>query len=325
MIAFVTGVTGQDGHHMARLLLSKGIEVVGLTRDVTRATAAFTDPAFEGLKLEPLDYAEPGAFGRLFRQYRPEQVYNFAAKATGVGMFDAPAEMTRLNGTFVLDILEAIRHDAQPSRTSFCQASSSEMFGDVQVSPQDETTAFRPRSPYGAAKLFAHNMLGVYRSAFGIRASSAILYNHESWRRSTQFVTRKIANGAARISLGLDSVLKLGPLDITRDWGYAPEYVDAMRLMALAEQPTDYVVSTGKLNTIRHLCAIAFGHLGLDYKAHVQGNAADTRISHSVNLHGNPSKIRNDLGWSAQRSIDDIMIEMVEHDLSLLGKANSSR
>jgi GDPmannose 4,6-dehydratase len=325
MIAFVTGITGQDGHHMARLLLSKGVEVVGLTRDVTRASAEFTDKAFEGLALEPLDYNEPGAFGRLFRRYRPEQVFNFAAKATGVGMFDAPAEMTRLNGTFVLDILEAIRHDVQPGRTSFCQASSSEMFGDVQVSPQDENTAFRPRSPYGAAKLFAHNMLGVYRAAFGIRASSAILYNHESVRRSTQFVTRKIASGVARISLGLDSVLKLGPLDTTRDWGYAPEYVDAMRLMALAEQPTDYVVATGKLNTIQHLCAIAFGHLGLDYTAHVQANSADTRVSHSVNLHGNPSKIRNDLGWSAQRSIDEIMIEMVEHDLSLLGKAKPAR
>jgi len=325
MIAFVTGVTGQDGHHMARQLLSMGVEVVGLTRDVTRAKTEFTDGAFQGLKLEFLDYAEAGAFGRLFRRYRPEQVFNFAAKATGVGMFDAPAEMTRLNGTFVLDILEAIRHDAQPERTSFCQASSSEMFGDVSVSPQDEGTTFRPRSPYGAAKLFAHNMLGVYRSAFGIRASSAILYNHESWRRSTQFVTRKIANGAARISMGLDSVLKLGPLDITRDWGYAPEYVYAMRLMALAEQPSDYVVATGRLHTIRHLCSIAFGHLGLDYTAHVQANAADNRINHSVNLHGNPSKIRNDLGWSAHQSINDIMIEMVEHDLSLLRIARSVR
>lgn len=318
MIAFVTGVSGQDGHHMTRLLLGQSITVVGLARDVSRAKSEFADPTFDSMLFETFDYAETGAFDRLFRKYRPELVFNFAAKATGAGMFDAPTEMTRLNGTFVLDILEAIRNDPEPERTAFCQASSSEMFGDVQASPQDENTPCRPRSPYGAAKLFAHNMLGIYRSAFEIRASSAILYNHESCRRSSQFVTRKIANGAARIFMGLDMVLKLGSLETTRDWGYAPEYVEAMYLMARSAQPADYVVATGKLSTIRHLCEVAFGHLGLDYTMHVQANVADVRVSHSVNLHGNSLKIKNMLGWSAKRSIDSIIVEMVEHELSLL-------
>lgn len=318
MIAFVTGVTGQDGHHMARLLLSKGVEVIGLTRNVKRAESEFEGEAFTGLALAPLDYADPESFGSLFRHYRPELVFNFAAKATGVGMYVDPGEITRLNGTFVLDILEAIRNDVNPERTSFCQASSSEMFGNTQESPQGESTAFRPRSPYGVAKLFAHNMLGVYRSAFGIRASAAILYNHESCRRTTNFVTRKITNGAARISLGLDSILELGSLDITRDWGYAPEYVNAMWLMAMSSKQEDYVVATGKLNTVRHLCEVAFDYLGLDYSQHVKANLADTRISQSVNLHGNPSKIHDDLGWSAHRSIEEVIIQMVDHDLELL-------
>jgi GDPmannose 4,6-dehydratase len=318
MKAIVTGITGQDGYYMAQLLLREGIGVVGLARDPESSRQQFQPPQFSGIEFERFDYNDKGAFETVFQKYQPEFVFNLAAKATGQGMFDAPSEMIRLNGTFVLDILETIRNSPHPERTSFCQASSSEMFGNVQVSPQDEFTPFRPKSPYGAAKLYAHNMVGIYRAAYGIRCCSAVLYNHESIRRSTQFVTRKIANGAARISLGLQDHLQLGALDTSRDWGHAPEYVRAMYLMAAREQPADYVVATGKLNTVRRLCEIAFDHVGLNYNDYVRIDTSGARVNPSIDLHGNPSRIANDLGWRAERSIEKIISDMVDHELSML-------
>jgi GDPmannose 4,6-dehydratase len=317
MKAIVTGISGQDGYFMARLLLNKGIEVVGLSRDPDAHTLEFSGPEFAGLILEPFDYAASGAFDRTFKYHQPELVFNFAAKATGQGMFDAPAEMTRLNATFVLDILEAIRHSPNRERTAFCQASSSEMFGNVTESPQNELTPFRPKSPYGAAKLYAHQMIGIYRSAFGVRCCSAILYNHESVRRSAQFVTRKIANGVARVKLGLDDHLQLGALDMSRDWGYAPEYVRAMYAMATAPHAEDYVVATGRLNSVRRLCEIVFSHVGLDYTDYVRVNSTAARINHSTDLHGDPSRIARELGWRAERRIEEIMTEMVDYEMAL--------
>ena len=318
MKAIVTGITGQDGYYMAQLLLREGIGVIGLARDPKSSREQFPLPQFAGLEFEKFDYNHPGLFEKVFRKYQPNFVFNFAAKATGQGMFDAPSEMIRLNGTFVLDILEVIRNSPDPERTSFCQASSSEMFGNAQLSPQDESVPFWPKSPYGAAKLFAHNMVGIYRDVYGLRCCSAILYNHESIRRSAQFVTRKIANGAARISLGLQGHLQLGALDTSRDWGYAPEYVRAMYLMAAREQPADYVVATGKLNTIRRLCEIAFGHVGLKYNDYVRIDAKNARVNPSIGLHGDPSRILRDLGWRAEFSIEKIISEMVDYELSIL-------
>jgi GDPmannose 4,6-dehydratase len=232
-------------------------------------------------------------------------VFNYAAKATGQGMFDAPQEISRLNGGFVLDILEAIRASPRREAIAFCQASSSEMFGNVTETPQSETTPFRPKSPYGAAKLYAHNLVGIYRSVYGIRCSSAILYNHESVRRSNQFVTKKIAHAAASIKLGRFRSLTLGSLD-------------AMYRMARADAPDDFVVATGRLSTVRDLCEIAFGHVGLDYREFVETQKSDFRVADSVNLHGDPSRIRERLGWEARTSIRDVMTGMVDHELKII-------
>ncbi len=316
--AVVTGVSGQDGYFMGLLLQARGIEVIGLARDPASCKAQFDVAGFERFTFEAFDYARPDAFSDVVRRHQPDLVFNFAAKATGQGMFDAPAEMARLNGTFVLDILEAIRTSPDRERIGFCQASSSEMFGAAVETPQSERTPFRPRSPYGAAKLYAHHMIGIYRAAYGMRCSSAILYNHESIRRSTQFVTRKIANGAVRIKLGFADQLPLGPLETARDWGYAPEYVEAMYLMATAPQPADYVVATGRLNTVRRLCEIAFGHLGLNYMDYVRANVGEVRLASSLNLLGDPSQIERDLGWRAKRPIEDIMVELVDHEMTQL-------
>jgi GDPmannose 4,6-dehydratase len=317
MRAIVTGVAGQDGYHMTRLLLGEGHSVVGVTRDVAAARAEFV--GVQGaLEFVQFDYSSIGQFGRLLSDVQVDLVFNYAAKATGQGMFDAPQEISRLNGGFVLDILEAIRASPRREAIAFCQASSSEMFGNVTETPQSETTPFRPKSPYGAAKLYAHNLVGIYRSVYGIRCSSAILYNHESVRRSNQFVTKKIAHAAASIKLGRFRSLTLGSLDGVRDWGYAPEYVDAMYRMARADAPDDFVVATGRLSTVRDLCEIAFGHVGLDYREFVETQKSDFRVADSVNLHGDPSRIRERLGWEARTSIRDVMTGMVDHELKII-------
>lgn len=321
MKAVVTGVAGQDGYYMTQLLAHRDIAVLGLTSNLEGAEAQFAPQPVAGLTLAEFDYSLPGEFSRILDEYQPDLVFNFAAKATGQGMFESPHEMGRLNGGFVVDVLEALRHSPRRRQISFCQSSSSEMFGNVTETPQSESTAFRPKSPYGAAKLYAHHMVGIYRTTYDLRCCAAILYNHESVRRSTQFVTRKIARGAASIKLGLADQLPLGALDICRDWGYAPEYVQAMYLMASASQPTDYVIATGRLNSVRRLCELAFGQVGLDYRQYVRVDANARRTVESVNLLGDPGKIRRELGWSAEVGIEAIMVELVDHEMNLLKAA----
>lgn len=318
MRAVVTGVAGQDGYYMARLLAEKGVSVLGLSSNLDHARREFARERLSDLTLAAFDYARPGNFADVLHAFQPDLIFNFAAKATGQGMFDAPYEMNRVNGAFVIDILEAMRGSDRRERITFCQASSSEMFGNVAETPQTESTPFRPKSPYGAAKLYAHNMINIYRSTYSLRCCSAILYNHESVRRSTQFVTKKIANGAAMIKLGQADHLTLGSLDISRDWGYAPEYVQAMYLMATADAVDDYVVATGRLSTVREICGVAFGHLGLDYNQYIRLSVDSRRAVESVHLHGDPGKIKRELGWSAERTIEDTMIELVDHEMSRL-------
>ncbi len=319
MKAIVTGIAGQDGYYMARYLLAEGYSVTGLTRDVEAARKEFAgvDGSLECIQF---DYSTVGEFGRLLASADVDLIFNFAAKATGQGMFDAPLEISRLNGGFVLEILEAIRSSGRRESLAFCQASSSEMFGNVAQTPQTEATPFRPKSPYGAAKLYAHHLVGIYRATYSIRCSSAILYNHESIRRSNQFVTKKIAHAAASIKLGEARTLTLGSLDGVRDWGYAPEYVEAMYRMAKADVADDYVVATGHLSTVRDLCEIAFGRVGLDYREFVETQKSDFRVSDSVNLHGDPSKILRQLGWEARTLIRDVMIGMVDHELKIIAR-----
>jgi GDPmannose 4,6-dehydratase len=314
MKAIVTGVTGQDGHFAAKLLVSKGYEVVGLTSRAGGVEQAVTELA--GVTAEEFDYRATGAIGDLVSRIRPSLIMNFAAKATGRGMFDEPEAMARLNGGFVLDILEAIR-TIDPG-ISFCQASSAEMFGDVEACPQNECTPFRPKSPYGAAKLYAHNLIGIYRRAFGLRAASAILYNHESVRRTTDFVTRKIARAAAEISLGMAKDFRLAGITAQRDWGYAPEYVEAMFRIANAAQPQDYVVATGQLHSVGQVCEICFAHVGLDFRDFLIIEPGLQRPIETTNVCGDPSAIERDLGWRAETGIQAILTEMVDHDLNAL-------
>lgn len=317
-LAIVTGVTGQDGYYMTHKLLSNGYEVLGLTTNLQRAQAHFASKKSESLHLLEFNYKLTGEFTKVLDDYQPTVIFNFAAKATGQGMFGTPYEISRLNGGFVLDILEAIRQSQRHRDIVFCQASSSEMFGDVTEIPQTEVTPFRPKSPYGAAKLYAHNMVKIYRSIYGVRCCSAILYNHESVRRSAAFVTKKIANAAARITLGQADSLKLGSLDSMRDWGYAPEYVNAMFLMTCKDNLEDYIVATGQLNTVRDLCRSAFEHLDLDYLDYVECQASNVRETESFDLQGNPEKIKEELGWSAKKNIREIMVELVEFEIKQL-------
>lgn len=311
MKAVVTGISGQDGRYMAELLASRGITVIGLTsRPVGEAPPGI--PA----EIRRFAFDEPGAIEGVIEDVRPDLVFNFAAKATGRGMFDAPLEMCRLNGTFALDILEAIRRIDPAIR--LCQASSAEMYGDVLQCPQNEDTAFRPKSPYGAAKLYAHNLVGIYRNAFGLKCCSAILYNHESPRRPTAFVTRKIARAAAAIKLGQARQLSLGSLETQRDWGYAPEYVDAMFRMATADCQQDFVVATGRLSTIEDLCRICFSHVDLDYRDYLVIDQALQRPIETLNVQGDPSRIEAALGWRAEIPVQTFMREMVDSDLANL-------
>ena len=303
---------------MTQRLLDDGFEVLGLTSDRQRAADVLSGRLSSPAELLEFNYERPGEINQILEDYRPDYFFNFASKATGQGMFDLPYLVNRLNGVFVIDVLEAIRQSSRFEDIVFCQASSSEMFGNVTETPQNEMTPFRPKSPYGAAKLYAHNMINIYRANYGVKCCSAILYNHESIRRSINFVTKKIANAAVRIKLGEIDEISLGSLDAQRDWGYAPEYVDAMYRMARAKNLQDYVIATGKLHSVRDLCEAAFGHLQMDFNDYVRSQPDNLRKVESVNLHGNPEKIEADLGWRANKAVKDIMVELVNYELNRL-------
>jgi len=319
MKAIVTGVSGQDGYYIARNLLDRGCEVVGLTSDPQKSGRIASELPDKGFSIEAFSYDRRGAFTELLARIRPDLVFNMAARATGQGMFDAPYEMSRLNGTFVLDILEAVR--AVDPEVRVVQASSAEMFGDVETCPQNERTCFRPKSPYGAAKLYAHNLIGVYRRAFGLRCSAAILFNHESIRRTTDFVTRKIARAAAEIALGRVRRFSLGSIDAHRDWGYAPEYAEAMVRMAFQQDPKDYVLATGSLTSVARACEICFDHVGLDYCEYLDVDQSLQRTIQTINVCGDARAIYDDLGWKAETGIEQILTEMVDYDLRMLADA----
>ena len=313
MRALITGISGQDGHYAAKALIRRGYDVVGLSSDARKVERIAGEFVGEPVQARLFDYNAPGAIGALIAEVEPDLILNYVAKSTGQGMFDAPLSIGRLNGFFVLEVLEAIR--AAGREIGFCQASSAEMYGDVDACPQTEQTCFRPKSPYGAAKLYAHNLVGIYRSAYGLRCSSAILYNHESVRRGHAFVTRKIARAAAAIKLGQQDELVLASIDAERDWGYAPEYAEAMIQMALNQAPADYVVATGRLSSVRDVCAWCFERVGLNYRDYLRIDEGLARPVQTVGVCGDPSAIRRDLGWQAIVPIERVMAEMVDHDL----------
>lgn len=298
----IFGDSGQDGQHLKQLLEKLNCEQISLDSKIK----------FE----QPTEVIEQ-EIKAVLEKYMPTCIFNFAALATGAGMFDDPHKMLQVNGCAVAGILEAIRK--YKPNTKFCQASSSEMFGLPNVSPQNETTEFNPRTPYGAAKLLAHNLIGIYRVQYDLFACSAILFNHESSLRSTKFITRKITQAAAKIKLGIENKLVVGNLDARRDWGFAPDYVKGMWLMLQEEKPDDYVFSTGITHSISDLCQIAFMHLDLDYRDYVTVNQSiNLRAKEGLQLVGDSTKARKELYWAPSISFKTMIQEMVDSDLKLL-------
>lgn len=315
-VAVITGVTGQDGSYLAELLLGQGYRVIGLTRSIDQARSSLSACVADSITLAEWDPTDQNAIKSLVEHFSPKEIYNLAGYTSGAGMFDDPAAIGDINGLTVIRILEAIR--AVDSSIRFCQASSREVFGAAQHSPQNEKTPMFPRSPYGAAKMYADSMVRIYREHYSLYAASAILFNHESPRRGHSFITRKITHAAARIKLGLDSQLKLGNLNAVRDWGCATDYVRAIWLMLQQSQPDDFVIATGIPHSVRDVCTVAFGFLDLDYRDYVVEAADYFRPIEEIPLIGDSSKASSVLGWRPTVTFNDVIVEMVRSDLEAL-------
>ncbi len=322
MKALITGITGQDGSYLAEFLLAKGYDVYGIIRrsssfNTARIDGIYQDPHTSEATLHLVygDLNDASSLNKIIRTVQPDEIYNLGAQSHVRVSFDIPEYTAEITALGTVRLLEAIRESGL--KPKFYQASSSEMFGKVQEVPQRETTPFYPRSPYGAAKVYAHWITVNYREAYGLFACSGILFNHESPRRGETFVTRKITKAAARIKLGLQRDLFLGNLDAKRDWGYAGNYVEAMWLMLQQEQPDDYVVATGETHTVREFLDVAFGHLGLDWKEHVQIDPRYYRPTEVDLLIGDPSKAREELGWKPTVDFHQLAVMMVEADLEV--------
>ena len=316
--ALITGITGQDGAYLSQLLLEKGYTVHGLLRRSASADVIGERLRWIGVldrvTLHDGDLMDLSSIIRIIDRVQPVEVYNLAAQSFVHASWQQPILTGNVTGMGAVNVLEAVRIVAPRAR--FYQASSSEMFGKIQEAKQSERTPFYPRSPYAAAKLYAHWMTVNYRESFGMHASSGILFNHESPLRGIEFVTRKITDGVARIKLGLASELTLGNLDATRDWGHARDYVQAMWAMLQQDVPDDYVIATGRTVSIRDFCAIAFGYAGLDWQAHVRTSAAFMRPAEVEVLLGDAGKARAKLGWAAATTLEELAAEMVEADLA---------
>jgi GDPmannose 4,6-dehydratase len=322
--ALITGITGQDGSYLAEYLLARDYEVHGIIRrastfNTSRIDHLYTDPHVNGVRLF-LHYGDLGdavQMVKLLYELKPDEIYNLGAQSHVRVSFDIPEYTGDVDGLGTLRILEAIREAGLVKRVRFYQASSSEMFGKVQETPQTERTPFWPRSPYGCAKVFAHWLTVNYRESYRLHASNGILFNHESPRRGETFVTRKITRAAARIKLGLQDSLYLGNLEARRDWGYAKEYVEMMWLMLQQDEPGDYVVATGETHSVRDFCEEAFNRAGLDWSRYVQHDARYERPAEVDMLVGDSAKAKRQLGWEPKVRFKDLVSIMVEADLEL--------
>lgn len=333
--ALITGITGQDGSYLAEFLLGKGYEVHGIIRrsssfNTGRIDSLYQDPHVPDVRLRLAygDLNDASSLNTILRTIQPDEIYNLGAQSHVRVSFEIPEYTAEVTGVGTIRLLEAIRESGQ--RPKFYQASSSEMFGKVQEIPQRETTPFYPRSPYGAAKLYAHWITVNYREAYNLFACSGILFNHESPRRGETFVTRKITKAAARIKLGLQQDLYLGNLDAKRDWGYAGDYVQAMWLMLQQEQPDDYVIATGETHTVREFLDVAFSHLGLDWQQYVKIDPKYYRPTEVDLLIGDATKAKKQLQWEPKVRFQELARMMVEADLEaererLEGTNNYSR
>ena len=317
--ALITGVTGQDGSYLAELLLNKGYEVHGLIRrsstfNTSRIEHLYKDPHEKENKfhLHYGDITDGVGISNLVRELEPNEIYNLAAQSHVKVSFEMPDFTAQVDAIGTIRILEAIR--AAKINTKFYQASTSELYGSTPP-PQSELSSVAPRSPYAAAKLYSYWVVRNYREAYGLHATNGILFNHESPRRGETFVTRKITMAAVKIKLGLQEKLYLGNLDATRDWGYAPEYVESMWLMLQQEKPDDFVVATGVGATVRDFCEVAFSKLDLDYKDFVITEDRYIRPTEVDALIGDPSKIKKILGWEAKTHWKELAEIMVQADL----------
>jgi GDPmannose 4,6-dehydratase len=313
--ALITGVTGQDGAYLSRLLLGKGYKVFGLVaRRGTDTSWRLQDlGVLDQVSLIHGDLTDMSSLCQAVETAKPDEVYNLGAQSFVGTSWQQPTVTAQVNGVGVVNMLEALRRSRSSVR--FYQASTSEMFGLVQVEAQCETTPFHPRSPYGVAKLFGHWITVNYRESFRMHASSGILFNHESPLRGIEFVTRKVTDAVARIKLGKQTDLRLGNIDAKRDWGFAGDYVEAMWLMLQQDKPDDYVIATGVTTTVRNMCKIAFEHVGLDYEKFVVIDPAFFRPAEVDVLRGNPAKAKAVLGWQPQTGVTELIQQMVDADL----------
>jgi len=319
--ALVTGVTGQDGSYLAEFLLAKGYEVIGMVRRTSHHSYERIEHLLDRIEIVAADLLDQHSLTVVLQETRPDEVYNLAAQSYVPTSWSQPVLTGEFTALGVTRILEAIRLVHPTAR--FYQASSSEMFGKANETPQRETTPFYPRSPYGVAKVYGHWITVNYRESYGLYAVSGILFNHESPRRGIEFVTRKVTDGVARIKLGLAKELRLGNLDAQRDWGFAGDYVDAMWRML--QQPTaqDYVVGTGQTHSVQHLVELAFSHVGLDWRRHVVTDPKYYRPAEVDLLLADPSKARRELGWEPKVAFGELVAMMVDADLERLSTKNT--
>lgn len=323
--ALITGITGQDGSYLTELLLGKGYEVYGVIRrsssfNTSRIDHLYQDPHESGIRLRLLygDLNDASSLNTILRDVEPDEIYNLGAQSHVRVSFDIPEYTAEVTALGSVRLLEAIRDVG--IRPRFYQASSSELFGNVGISPQNELTPFRPRSPYGCAKAYAFHITVNYRESYGMFACNGILFNHEGPRRGETFVTRKITRAATRIKLGLQTKLYLGNLDAFRDWGDARDYTEAMWLMLQQSEPDDYVIATGEQHSVREFVEEAFSLLDLDWREYVEVDPKYLRPAEVDSLLGDPSKARTKLGWRPRTTFKELVRLMVEADLELAKK-----
>ena len=321
--ALITGITGQDGSYLAELLLEKGYEVFGLVRRSSTVNFERIGHLQDKIELISGDLLDQKSLVSALQAARPQEVYNLGAQSFVPVSWDQPMLTGEVTGLGVTRLLEAIRTCDENIR--FYQASTSELFGNAQETPQNEQTAFYPRSPYGVSKLYAHWITINYRESYGLFTCTGILFNHESPRRGREFATRKITHGVARIKCGLDQELRLGNLESRRDWGYAGDFVRAMWMMLQQDEPDDYVIATGTTRTIGEFCEVAFSHAGLDWRQHV---VVDERFMRPAEVHvllGDATKARKKLAWEPEVDFEEMVRQMVDCDLEQVGPSVGPR
>ena len=310
--AVITGITGQDGSYLAELLLDKEYDVIGMARRSSSSNFERIKHLENEITIEYGDLADQTSINRILDKYKPNEVYNLAAQSFVKTSFDQPILTSDITGIGVTRVLESIKTICPKAR--FYQASSSEMFGKVQTTPQDENTKFYPRSPYGTAKAYAHHMTVNYRESYNIFACSGILFNHESPRRGKEFVTQKIINGAVSIKNQRSKNINLGNLESIRDWGYAKDYCVAMWLMLQQDEPDDYVIGTGKTNSVKNFCDISFKILNLNYEDHVVVDENYFRPAEVDLLVADASKAKLKLGWEPKTNLEELINIMIESE-----------